>query len=122
MRAAICDRYGTPDVVRLEAVDTPTPGEGEVLVRVQAASVNRADLDGIQPRPAFVRLFIGLRAPRNTRLGIDVAGTVEAIGPGTTRRLPDAASPIAEYYGFTTTRPRAITKRTRPSDATSCSG
>ena len=88
MRAAICDRYGTPDVVRLEAVDTPTPGEGEVLVRVQAASVNRADLDGIQPRPAFVRLFIGLRAPRNTRLGIDVAGTVEAVGPGTTRFKP----------------------------------
>ncbi|HET8784385.1 MAG TPA: NAD(P)-dependent alcohol dehydrogenase [Candidatus Limnocylindrales bacterium] len=88
MKAAICDRYGTPDVVRLEEVETPTPGPGEILVQVQAASVNRADLDGIQPRPAFVRLFIGLRAPRNTRLGIDVAGTVVAVGPGVTRFRP----------------------------------
>ena len=88
MKAAICDRYGTPDVVRLEEVETPTPGQGEILVRVQAASVNRADLDGIQPRPAFVRAFIGLRAPRNTSLGIDVAGTVEAVGPGVTRLQP----------------------------------
>jgi NADPH:quinone reductase-like Zn-dependent oxidoreductase len=88
VKAAICDRYGTPDVVRLEEVETPTPGQGEILVRVQAASVNRADLDGIQPRPAFVRAFIGLRAPRNTSLGIDVAGTVEAVGPGVTRLQP----------------------------------
>jgi NADPH:quinone reductase-like Zn-dependent oxidoreductase len=85
VKAAVRDRYGTPDVVRVEEVETPTPGEGEILVRVQAASVNRADLDGIQPRPAFVRLFLGLRAPRNTRVGIDVAGTVEAVGPGATR-------------------------------------
>ena len=82
------DRYGTPDVVRVEEVETPTPGEGQLLVRVHAASVNRADLDGIQPRPQFVRLFIGLRAPRVRRLGIDVAGTVEAVGPGVTRFAP----------------------------------
>ena len=49
MRAALKDRYGTPDVVHLEEVPKPTPGEGEILVRVHAASVNRADLDGIQP-------------------------------------------------------------------------
>jgi NADPH:quinone reductase-like Zn-dependent oxidoreductase len=66
----------------------PTPREGEVLVRVHAASVNRADLDGIQPRPAFVRLFIGLRAPRYKHVGIDVAGVVEAVGPGATRFKP----------------------------------
>ena len=88
MKAAICDRYGRPDVVRVEEVETPTPGPGDILVRVEAASVNRADLDGIEPRPAFVRLFIGLRAPKNTRLGIDVAGTVEAVGPGATRFRP----------------------------------
>jgi NADPH:quinone reductase-like Zn-dependent oxidoreductase len=74
--------------VRIEEVETPTPRDGEILVRVEAASVNRADLDGIQPRPAFVRLLIGLRAPRNTRVGIDVAGTVEAVGPGATRFRP----------------------------------
>ena len=64
MKAAVRDRYGTPDVVRVEEVESPTPGDGQILVRVHVASVNRADLDGIQPRPAFVRLFIGVRAPR----------------------------------------------------------
>jgi NADPH:quinone reductase-like Zn-dependent oxidoreductase len=85
MKAAIQDRYGSPDVVRIEEVETPTPGPGEILVRVHAASVNRADLDGIEPRPAFVRLFVGIRAPRNHRVGIDVAGVVEAVGEGATR-------------------------------------
>ena len=85
MKAAVRDRYGTPDVVRIEDVETPTPAEDQILVRVHAASVNRADLDGIQPRPTFVRLFIGVRRPRIRRLGIDVAGTVEAVGSGVTR-------------------------------------
>ena len=75
-------------MVHVEDVEMPTPADGQILVRVRAASVNRADLDGIQPRPTFVRLFIGLRAPRNRRLGIDVAGTVEAVGPGVTRFKP----------------------------------
>jgi NADPH:quinone reductase-like Zn-dependent oxidoreductase len=107
MKAAICDRYGTPDNVRVEDVERPTPGAGDVLVRVHAASVNRADLDGIEPRPAFVRAFVGLRRPRNPRIGIDVAGVVEAVGDGVTRfRAGDAvftdlftASPgsFAEY-------------------------
>jgi NADPH:quinone reductase-like Zn-dependent oxidoreductase len=88
MKAAVQDRYGTPDVVRLEEVEKPIPGEGEILVRVHAASVNRADLDGIQPRPAFVRLFTGMRAPRNHAVGIDVAGVVEAVGAGVTRWKP----------------------------------
>ncbi|HSL76006.1 MAG TPA: NAD(P)-dependent alcohol dehydrogenase [Candidatus Limnocylindrales bacterium] len=91
MKAAVCDRYGTPDVVRIEDVERPTPGEGQILVRVRAASVNRADLDGIQPRPAFVRLFVGLRAPRNHSVGIDVAGDVEAVGPGVRRFKPGDA-------------------------------
>jgi NADPH:quinone reductase-like Zn-dependent oxidoreductase len=78
-------RYGTPDVVEVREVPVPVPAEGEVLVRVRAASVNRADLDGIEPRPGFMRLFMGLRAPRNPRIGWDVAGTVETAGPGATR-------------------------------------
>jgi NADPH:quinone reductase-like Zn-dependent oxidoreductase len=88
MKVAVCDRYGTPDVVRIEEVERPAPGAGEILVRVRAASVNRADLDGIQPRPQFIRLFFGLRGPRNHSVGIDVAGTVEAVGPGATRFKP----------------------------------
>lgn len=80
MKAALRDRYGGPDVVELRDVDRPIPSENQVLIRVRAASVNRADLDGLLPKPSFVRLFMGLRAPRNHRVGIDVAGVVEAVG------------------------------------------
>ena len=85
MKAAYCDRYGPPEVVQITEVDRPEPGEGEVLVRVRAASVNRADLDGLKPKPGFMRLFMGMRAPRNHDVGIDAAGVVEAVGPGMTR-------------------------------------
>jgi NADPH:quinone reductase-like Zn-dependent oxidoreductase len=85
MKAALQRRYGTVDAVTIEEIDTPVPGEGEILVRVHAASVNRADLDGLGPRPGFLRLFVGLRAPRKLRTGTDVAGVVESVGPGATR-------------------------------------
>jgi len=58
MKAALRDRYGTPDVVELRDVDRPVPSDDQVLVRVRAASVNRADLDGLKPPPSFVRLFM----------------------------------------------------------------
>ena len=88
MKAAIQERYGPPEVVGLREVERPVPTGDQVLVRVHAASVNRADLDGLKPRPSFVRLFIGMRAPRNTSVGIDVAGVVEAVGPDVTRFRP----------------------------------
>ncbi len=85
MKAAVRDRYGDVDVVELREVPRPEPSADEVLVRVAAASVNRADLDLIQARPWFARAFLGIRRPRSPRIGCDVAGTVEAIGPGVTR-------------------------------------
>jgi NADPH:quinone reductase-like Zn-dependent oxidoreductase len=88
MKAAVRDRYGSPDVVELRDVDRPAPSDDQVLVRVRAASVNRADLDGLTPRPSFVRLFIGLRAPRNPRVGCDAAGVVESVGANVTRVRP----------------------------------
>jgi NADPH:quinone reductase-like Zn-dependent oxidoreductase len=88
MQAAVQERYGPPEVVHLTEIDRPDPADDEVLVRVQAASVNRADLDGLGPRPGFVRLFTGLRAPRNHRVGIDVAGVVESVGAKSTRFRP----------------------------------
>ena len=88
MQAALQERYGPPDVVRVADVDRPVPKDDEVLIRVEAASVNRADLDGLGPKPGFVRLFLGLRAPRNHRMGIDVAGIVESVGPKASRFRP----------------------------------
>jgi NADPH:quinone reductase-like Zn-dependent oxidoreductase len=100
MKAAVQERYGAPDVVRLADVDRPVPSEDQVLVRVRAASVNRADLDSLGPRPGFVRPFIGMRAPRNQRTGIDVAGVVESVGPDVTRfKLGDAVFADLFSYG-----------------------
>jgi len=88
MKAAVQYRYGPPDVVEVRDVDRPVPADDQVLVRVEAASVNRADLDALGPKPGFIRPFIGLRAPRNHRMGIDVAGVVESVGAGVSRFKP----------------------------------
>jgi NADPH:quinone reductase-like Zn-dependent oxidoreductase len=88
MKAAVRDRYGPPDVVELVEVDRPVPSDNQVLVRVRAASVNRADLDGLRPRPSVARLFTGLRTPRNHRVGLDVAGVVESVGATAARFQP----------------------------------
>jgi NADPH:quinone reductase-like Zn-dependent oxidoreductase len=88
VKAAVRHRYGSPDVVSIVELDRPVPTEDRVLVEVRAASVNRADLDGITPRPQFTRLFLGLRRPKNPRVGIDVAGVVTAVGPDVTRFKP----------------------------------
>jgi NADPH:quinone reductase-like Zn-dependent oxidoreductase len=88
MRAAIREQYGPPEVVRVVELERPEPLDDQVLVRVDAASVNRGDLDGIRAKPGIVRAFMGLRAPRNHRIGLDVAGTVEIAGPAVTRLKP----------------------------------
>jgi NADPH:quinone reductase-like Zn-dependent oxidoreductase len=88
MKAAMRDRYGPPEVVELRDIETPAPKTDEVLVRVEAAAVNRADLDGLYPRWAFTRLFMGPRTPRQKGVGLDVAGTVEAVGPEAVRFKP----------------------------------
>jgi NADPH:quinone reductase-like Zn-dependent oxidoreductase len=99
VKAAVRDRYGPTDVVHLTEVDRPVPSDDQVLVRVRAASVNRADLDGLGPRPAFARLFMGLRAPRNHRVGIDVAGVVESVGASVTRFRP-GDEVFADLFAF----------------------
>jgi NADPH:quinone reductase-like Zn-dependent oxidoreductase len=85
--------------VELRDVERPVPSADQVLVRVRAASVNRADLDGIKPRPSFVRLFVGLRAPRNPRVGIDVAGVVESVGPNVSKFRP-GDQVFADLFSF----------------------
>jgi NADPH:quinone reductase-like Zn-dependent oxidoreductase len=85
MKAARYYRYGPPEVVRLEEVERPVPTDDQVLVKVHAASVNRADLDGLKPKPGFIRAFMGIRGPKNPEVGTDAAGVVEEVGPGATR-------------------------------------
>jgi NADPH:quinone reductase-like Zn-dependent oxidoreductase len=80
MRAVVHDKYGSPDVLRLEEVERPVPGEGEVLVRVHATTVNRTDCHVRQAKPFMWRFFAGLRRPKWRILGSELAGEVEAVG------------------------------------------
>jgi NADPH:quinone reductase-like Zn-dependent oxidoreductase len=87
MRAVVYERYGGPDVLELRELDAPRPAEGEVLVRVRAASVNSWDWELLRGTP-FMNRIGGLRTPKHPILGADVAGEVEAVGPGVTRFQP----------------------------------
>ncbi|MBV9678494.1 MAG: NAD(P)-dependent alcohol dehydrogenase [Acidobacteriaceae bacterium] len=85
MKAVVYDKYGSPDVLRFEEIQKPTAGDEEVLIKVRAASVNPLDWHFMRGEPYFVRIMAGLRKPKITRLGADVAGQVEAIGRNVTR-------------------------------------
>ena len=90
MKAIVCHRYGAPEALRLEDVDKPTPGDGEVLIQVRAASLNAYDWGLVRGRPAILRLMVGLRRPKPklNRPGRDVAGRVESVGRNVTRFKP----------------------------------
>jgi NADPH:quinone reductase-like Zn-dependent oxidoreductase len=80
MKAALVTRYGSPDVVTIGEAPKPAPAAGEVLIRVHAAAVGRTDSCELRAHPFFMRVFTGLRRPKRTILGLDVAGEVEAVG------------------------------------------
>lgn len=88
MRAVVYDRYGGPEVLRLADIPRPSPGPGQVLVRVACASVNAADYRSMRADPFIARLSLGLFRPRRRILGLDVAGVVEAVGPGVSAHAP----------------------------------
>ena len=99
MRAAVYDRYGSPDVVRIEEVPTPSPGAGQVLVRVAATSINLSDWECLRGSPLYARIG-GLRAPARRTLGSDIAGRVEGVGEGVTREVNDEhARWLSENWG-----------------------
>jgi NADPH:quinone reductase-like Zn-dependent oxidoreductase len=80
MQAIVYQRYGSPDVLKFEEIPIPTPSEGQVLIRVHAASVNPYDWHFLRGTPSLIRLFTGMRRPKFPRLGADVAGVVQEIG------------------------------------------
>jgi NADPH:quinone reductase-like Zn-dependent oxidoreductase len=80
VKAAVYDRYGPPEVLRIEDVPVPAPAEGQVLIRVAATSINLSDWETLLGSPAYSRIG-GLRRPRRRILGSDIAGVVEAVGP-----------------------------------------
>ena len=96
MKAYVYRQYGGPEVLRLEEVPTPTPGPGEVLVKILATTVNSGDwrmrsLDVPKGLGLIARLAIGFSGPRQPILGTELAGIVHAVGPGVTRFAPGDA-------------------------------
>jgi NADPH:quinone reductase-like Zn-dependent oxidoreductase len=86
MKAILHCEYGGPEVLTLVDVEKPTPAENQILVKVRAASINPLDLT--IRGPWLLRPLFGMRKPRDTRLGVDYAGTVEAVGKNVTQFKP----------------------------------
>jgi NADPH:quinone reductase-like Zn-dependent oxidoreductase len=106
MKAIVQDRYGSPDVLHLREIDTPTAADNEVLVRVHAAAVNAYDWHIMRGDPYLSRLVFGLGGPKRKIRGRDFAGRVDAVGRHVTRLRPgdevygdlgDANGAFAEY-------------------------
>ena len=87
MRAVVHDRFGPPEVLRIEEVPAPVPADDELLVRVRAATVNQTDCHVRRAEPIPWRLRIGVFRPKWTTLGMEFAGEVEAVGSAAQSRL-----------------------------------
>ena len=84
MKAAVCTRYGPPEVVVISEVEKPATGDNGLLVNVRATTVNRTDCAYRAARPFFMRFLTGVIRPRSAVLGTEFAGVVEAVGSGVT--------------------------------------
>ncbi len=91
MKAIIYTQYGSPDVLQYKDVEKPTPKDNEVLVKIQASSANPLDWHLMRAAPFLARLENGLFKPKQTRLGADIAGRVEAVGSRVTQLQPGDA-------------------------------
>jgi NADPH:quinone reductase-like Zn-dependent oxidoreductase len=80
--------YGSPDVLKLEDIEKPVAGDDQVLVKVRAAAVNPLDFHYMHGTPYIMRLDSGIGTPKNTRLGVDFAGTIEAVGKNVKKFKP----------------------------------
>ena len=89
MKAIVYCDYGSPDVLRIETIAKPVPNDDQVLIKVRAASINPLDWHFMRGTPYVGRVMgMGLRKPKDTRLGVDVAGRVEAVGRNVTQFKP----------------------------------
>ena len=104
MKAIVYTEYGSPDVLQVKDVEKPAPTDNEVLLKVHAASANPADWHLMRAEPFLARLANGLLKPKNTKLGADVAGQVEAVGGNVTQlQVGDdvfGEMPLTELGGF----------------------
>jgi NADPH:quinone reductase-like Zn-dependent oxidoreductase len=119
MKAIVRHRYGSPDVLRLEDVEMPTVGDDQLLIRVRAASVNAYDWHVLRGLPYLVRTEEGLREPKTSTVGVDLAGEIEAVGRDVTEFRPgddvfgERDGAFAEYVSG-----RAVNFAPKPSNLT----
>jgi NADPH:quinone reductase-like Zn-dependent oxidoreductase len=105
MKAIVQDRYGGPEALELAEIDRPPLGDRDALVRVHAASIHFGDQMIMRGKPKLFRPIYGFGKPRNRVPGLDIAGTVEAVGTGVTRFGPGeevfgtCTGALAEYVG-----------------------
>jgi len=85
MKAIVCTKYGSPDILQLKEVEKPVPEGKEVLIKIHATSVNRTDTATLRAIPFIARLITGLFKPKKTILGSEFAGEIETIGKNVTR-------------------------------------
>jgi NADPH:quinone reductase-like Zn-dependent oxidoreductase len=103
MKALVARCYGAPDVLALEPVAKPIPADDQLLVKVHVAALNPVDWHSMRGSPYIMRLTSGIGSPKDTRVGVDFAGTVEAVGKDVTRFKPGdevfggAGGSVAEY-------------------------
>jgi NADPH:quinone reductase-like Zn-dependent oxidoreductase len=103
MKAIVREKYGPPDVLELRDVERPAIDDDSILIRVRAASINAYDWHMMRGRPSLVRIVAGLRKPKSTAMGVDVAGQVEAVGKNVTQFRPgdevfgSRSGSLAEY-------------------------
>lgn len=105
MKAIVYTKFGPPDVLQFTEVEKPDPKDDELLVKIHAASVNALDRHLLKSKPALMRILTGngLVKPKNQRIGVDIAGRVEAVGKNVTQFRPGdevfgvATGAFAEY-------------------------
>jgi NADPH:quinone reductase-like Zn-dependent oxidoreductase len=89
MKAVVYTNYGSPDVLEIRDIKKPVPNDDQVLIKVRAASINPLDWHFMEGTPYIMRAMgVGLRKPKDPRLGVDYAGTVEAVGKNVTQFKP----------------------------------
>ncbi|MBD3402364.1 zinc-binding dehydrogenase [candidate division GN15 bacterium] len=109
MKAITRSTYGSPDVLTLSELDKPDPNDNQALVRIRAASVNPLDWHVLRGTPRFIRMQTGLTGPKSPKLGVDMAGEVEAVGKDVTEFKPGDAvygevwGAFAEYVAVSET-------------------
>ncbi|HSS96505.1 MAG TPA: alcohol dehydrogenase catalytic domain-containing protein [Terriglobales bacterium] len=85
MKAVVYTQYGSPDVLEVRDIKKPVPNDDQVLIKVRAASINPLDWHFIEGTPYIMRMGTGLRKPKDPRLGVDMAGEIEAVGKNVTQ-------------------------------------